>query len=167
MAFLGRNLLKYPLRRTTLCASPATNVDDQTWADIKNLMTEAAEELWCPITLRNYQTSTPDPVYGESLVKTWTDYTLYGFVNMQPSPKELTDLGIKDEVNIIIKILVTEIDRVLTPVSKKIDTNDRIVYKNVVYNVYKVGEGIQYKGNSLWYDVACKIYSDQGQRTVP
>lgn len=167
MAFLGRNITRYPLRRTTLCAAPSTIVDDQTWTDIKNLIGESAEELWSPITLRNYESSTPDPVYGESLTKVWIDYTMYGFVNLQPSPKELTDMGIRDEINVIIKVLVTEIDRVLTPVNKKIDTDDRIIYKNVTYSVYKVGEGLQYKGNRLWLDVACKVYSEQSPRTVP
>ena len=169
MAHLGRNIgTCYPLRRTSLCAESPTILDDETWEDVKCAVKEIAEEIWSPITLRNYESEVVDPVYGESLNKTWIDYNLYAFVNVQPTQKELTDLGIREEISMILKVLITEVDRVLTPVSKAIDTDDRVIYDGVTYSVYKVVAGQQYRNKgSLWTDIVCKIYSAQGPVTLP
>lgn len=167
MARLGRALNRDRLRRTTLCQDPATIVDTETLADIKGLLKESAEEIWNPITVRNYESGVVDPTYGEAITKTFIDYTLYGHVNLQPSDKELTDLGIREPVDILIRMLITEVDRVLTPLGKKIDTDDRIVYDGIVYSVYRVSKGRQYKGQQLWQDIVAKVYSAQSTRNQP
>jgi hypothetical protein len=106
-----------------------------------------------------------DSTYDEQTNKLYVPYSVLAIVTINPSPKTLFELGIRDQVDFIAKC--AQQDLVDTFPTNYPNTDDRILFQGIRYSIYSVAKNDFVQDVAIDTLITGKTWSEVAPRTVP
>jgi hypothetical protein len=106
-----------------------------------------------------------DTTYDEQTNKLYVPYSVLAIVTINPSPKTMFEMGIRDQVDFIAKF--AQQDLLAAFPTNYPNTDDRMLFNGIRYSIYSVSKNDYVQNVAIDVVITGKTWSEVAPRTVP